>query len=169
MDGISGRSVYALKIARMALMLVLAGACSRGPGWTADEKENSKHFFLSLQASEKATQLIHKGDPDVPQFGIEKINEYQRTALSEAGLVQDSVLDKAHPQLREHFRSEYQMGLDLSLKSYAVGSASKSGPPSGGQIDFQSTGVKLLKQWTDWMTAHNLEIKMPQDPSAGSR
>ena len=165
----SGLPYCVLRIALIALILALTAACSRGPVWSTDETENSKHFFLSLEASQKATQLVSKGNPDVPQFGIDEINRYQSTALSEAKLVQDSVLDKAHPQLKEHFRSEYQKGLELILKSYEVASSSKSGPPSSGQIDLQVSGVTLLKRWTDWLNAHNHEIRIPDQLAAKSK
>ena len=158
----SGLPYCVLRIASIALILSLTGACSKGPVWSADEKENSKHFFLSLEASQKATQLVTKGNPDVPQFVIDEINKHQKIALREAKLVQDSVLEKAHTELKEHFRSEYQKGLELILKSYAVASSSESGPPSSGQIDLQISGVTLLKQWTVWLNAHDREIKIPE-------
>lgn len=154
------------RVASLALILSLMGACSKGPVWSAEEKENCKHFFLSLEASRKATQLISKNNTDVPQFGIDDINRYQKTALNEARLVQDSVLEKAQPQLKEHFRSEYQKGLELILRSYDVASSSKSGPPSSGEIDLQVSGVALLKQWTVWLNAHDREIKMPEQSPA---
>ncbi len=159
-----------LGIALLVLALAAAGACSRGQIWSADEEENSRHFWASLAANDKATQLIGKNNPDAPQFGVDEINQYQRTALNEAKLVQDSVLEKAHPELREHFRSEYQKGLELILSSYKVAAASPSGPPLTGQIDLQASGVTLLKQWAIWLDAHGREIKMPeQSPSAARR
>jgi hypothetical protein len=162
MGHVSVRSIWALNIALTVLILALTGACSRGPVWSSDEIENSKHFFQSLEVNQRAAELSRKSDPDVPQFGIDKINKYQKAALSEARLVQDSVLDKAHPELKEHFRSEYQKGLELILGSYEVASSSKSGPPSSGQIELQVTGVTLLKQWTVWLNAHDREIKIPE-------
>jgi hypothetical protein len=90
-----------------------------------------------------------------------EINKYQMDALREARLVEDSVLDKAHPGLREHFRLEYQKGLDSILASYRVGDSAASGPPSGDQVDLQVAGVRLLKQWSNWMSAHHTEIRMP--------
>lgn len=158
-----------LGIGLIALIVSLMGACSKWPEWSADEKENSKHFFLSLEASRKATQLAGKGNPDAPQLGIDEINRYQKAALSEAKLVQDSVLEKAHPELKEHFRSEYQKGLELIAKSYDVASSSKSGAPSSAQIDLQVFGVALLKRWTGWWNAHESEIRVPKQSAAESR
>jgi len=157
------------RIALIALIVSLMGGCSKEPVWTADENENSKHFVLSLEASQKAAQLSRKGNHDVPQFGIDEINRYQKIALSEAKLVQDSVLDKAHPQLKEHFRSEYEKGLELIQKSYEVASSSKMGPPASGQIDLQVSGVTLLARWTDWLNVHDGEIRIPRQSPTESR
>jgi hypothetical protein len=154
--------IWALNIVLTALILILTGACSRGPVWSPDEMENSQHFFQSLEANQRAVELSRKSDPDVPQFGIDKINRYQKSALSEARLVRDSVLDKAHPELKVHFRSEYQKGLELILNSYEIASSPKSGPPSSGQIELQVSGVTLLKQWTVWLNAHDREIRIPE-------
>jgi hypothetical protein len=148
-------------LALAGLILALTGACSPRPVWTPDEIQNSKHFVRSLEASQRAAELTRKNDPDVPQFGIEEVNKYQMNALREARLVEDSVLDKAHPGLKEHFRLEYQKGLDSILASYRVGNAAASGPPSGDQVDLQVAGVRLLKQWSTWMSAHHSEIRMP--------
>lgn len=168
MGRIPERSILALKITLTALILALTGACSRGPAWSSDEIENSKHYYRSLEANQRAAELIKKNDPDVPQFGIEKVNKYQMAALSEAKLVQDSVLDKAHPELKSHFRSEYQRGLDSILASYGVAVSAESAAPSRDQIDLQVTGVRLLKQWNDWLNAHDREIRIPEQSPAGS-
>jgi hypothetical protein len=162
------RLTRTLNIALTVVILAMTGACSPGPRWSQDEIENSKHYFRSLEANQKAAELTRKNDPDVPQFGIEQINKYQMSALSEARLVLDPVLDKANPELKEHFRSEYQKGLESILSSYAVGAASDSGAPSGGQIDRQAAGVRLLRQWNDWLSAHSGDIRMP-DPAVAAK
>ena len=166
MAGISDRLIGALSTALAASILALAGACSKAPAWSADELENSKHYFRSLEANRKAAELSRKSDPDVPQFGIEEINKYQRVALSEAKLVQDAVLDKAHPGLKEHFRAEYEKGLQSILGSYEAGASAATGPPSGGQIDMQVAGVALLKRWNGWFSAHSQEISVPAQAAA---
>lgn len=161
--------ICALKFALTGLILALTGACSPTPVWTPDEIQNSKHFFRSLEASQRAAELTRKNDPDVPQFGVEEVNKYQMDALREARLVEDAVLDKAHSGLKEHFRLEYQKGLDSILASYRVANSSASDPPSGDQVDLQVAGVRLLKQWSDWMSAHHSEIRMPDQLVAKSK
>ena len=165
MKRIPHRLIHFQTIAPMVAMLWLIAACSPRPAWSPDEIENSKHFSLSLEASRKAARLAHKADPDVPQFSIEEINRYQKTALKEARLVTDAVLDKAHPELKQHFRSEYQQGLELILKSYEVPASSESAAPSSSQISLQASGVALLERWTKWFDAHHPEFKFPRQTS----
>ena len=155
------RLISALTLAFAALMLVLTGACSPRPAWSPEDIENSRHFLRSLEADQRAEELLRKSDPDAPQLGIDAINKYQPAALSEARLVQDSVLDKAHRELKEHFRAEYQKGLDSILASYGAGVSADYGAPSKEQLALQTTGVGLLKQWNDWLNAHRQEIRMP--------
>ena len=165
MPHISGRVSNLRKLALTLAILWLAAACSREPVWSTDERENSRHFFLSLEASQKAKQWTRAPNPDTPQFGVEEINKYQGIALREARLVKDAVLDKAHQDLRQHFRAEYQQGLELIQKSYAVASSPGSGAPSSDQIRLQAAGVKLLRQWADWFQAHRSDIKFPRQPA----
>ncbi len=116
-----------------------------------------------------AAELIRKANPDVPQFGIDEVNKYEEAALREAKLVQDSVLDKAHPELKEHFRSDVQQGLESILASYGTGTAEKTGVSFDRQVDLQAGGVKRLKQWNDWLTAHGHEIRMPDQVAAAAK
>lgn len=115
---------------------------------------------------QKATQLTNKGldKPGVIQTGIEEILEHQRGALREARLVMDSVLDKAHPQLRQHFRGEFEKGLELVIRSEEMGMTSKVGPTSE-QVNLGITGTTLLNEWVDWLNAHHKEVHIPDTPS----
>ena len=108
-------------------------------------------------------QVVRRNNTDAPQLNINEANEYQQLALEEARMVRDSLLDKAHPQLKDHFRSQYQKGLELILKSYQVPSVTDLGAPSESQIDLQAAGVKLLKQWAAWLNTHEREIRMPKE------
>lgn len=165
MGTVPDRLIQFRRIVLLATVLSITAACSPDSVWSTDDKENSKHFLLSLEASQKAARRAHKADPDVPQLSVEEINKYQRIALSEARLVKDAVLDKAHPELKKHFRSEYQRGLEFILKSYDVASSSESGAPSNDQISLQASGVALLGRWTSWFDAHHREFKFPNQSS----
>ena len=142
-----------LALISIAVLLPFSHSCSLEFSWTSEDKKNAEHFFRSLEADAAAIRIINKGlSPTiVSQEDIQKIIEYRKLALSEAKLVIDSVLDKAHPQLREHFRYEYEKGLDLYLKSLEK-------PDFASQI----TGSTLLDQWGDWLNSHNDEIKIPK-------
>lgn len=147
------------RIACAAIIVLLVAACTRAPLWSDADRESAQHYVRSLEANDKAALIMRRGDPDTPQFGVQEINKYQRTALHEAQLVSDSVLDKVHPELRAHFRSEYQKGLELILESYEA-AASTSSPPLKTQIERQASGVALLSQWKAWLEAHRSEIKI---------
>ena len=131
--------------------MLLLQACSSEKSWTQNDKENVEHFFKSIEAKQAATLIINKlSSRIIPQEDIQEILRYQRIALQEAQLVTDDVLNKAHPELREHFRYEYQKGLDLFIKSLEA-------PDFAAQI----TGSSLLDQWSDWLNAHRQEIRIP--------
>jgi hypothetical protein len=134
-------------------------ACSSS--WSSADRQNAEHFFRALDAAQKATQLTNKAQPGVIQTGIEEILQYQRLALQEANFVHDSVLDKAHPQLRQHFRGEFEKGLELVIRSAEMGMASKVGPTSE-QLNLAITGTTLLNEWIEWKNVHRLEIHIPE-------
>jgi len=141
-----------LALISIAVLLPFSHSCSPESSWTSEDRKNAQHFFRSLEADIAAFRIINKGPSPaiVSQEDIQKIIEYRKRALREAKLVTDPVLDKAHPQLREHFRYEYEKGLDLFLKGHE-------------KPDFalQITGSTLLDQWGEWLNSHNDEIKIP--------
>ncbi len=151
-----------LRLTTLPLLLFLAATWLHAASWNPDETSNASHYFRSLEANRKAMQVVRKDNTDAPQLNINEANKYQQIALDEAKRVRDAVLDKAHPQLKEHFRSEYEKGLELILKSYDVSGGTRSGPPSKSQVDLQASGVRLLKLWAAWFNAHEHEIRMPK-------
>lgn len=138
----------------LALLLGCSG------GWSDEERANAQHFFRALDAKKEFTRLTNVAQPGVVQTGIEEILHHQRQALREARLVKDSVLDKAHPQLKAHFRGEFEKGVELVIRSAELGFASKSGP-TREQIELAVTGTTLLNQWVDWLNANRTSIHIP--------
>ena len=167
MPSSASRPFRALLVAPVLVICALAG-CSRSPTWSADDITSGRHYARSLGASREAARLAAAGNPDAPQLGIESVNALQKTALDEARLVQDSFLEKAHPELKEHFHSQYQAGLEAILKSDDVTAPAPTGAPAVGQIELQAAGVKLLAQWSEWLKSHEQEIRLPQPPPAKS-
>lgn len=66
-------------------------------------------------------------------------------------LVTDGVLDKLHPQLREHYRFEYQKSLVLLVNG-----------AEGKDLNSEVAGVTLHGSWIDWYNAHKKEIQFPR-------
>lgn len=135
-------------------MIVAPFACTRSRvNWSVEEKANGRHFFQSLEARQAATRLSNQGSP------YSKLNENDRkqliqllgTALEEARLVRDDVLVKAHPELKQHFRSEYQKGLELQKKNLEEGDAR-------AEIE----GSVLDDRFGDWLAANRNEIRIPK-------
>ncbi len=130
--------------------------------WTKEERKNANHFFLSLEADAAAARIINKQRSPgiVSQKDIDRIQQYRKTALHEARLVADIVLDKAHHQLREHWRNEYEKGLQLYIKTI-------ESPDSYETYDHllfdQMHGQLLLDRFTDWFNDHNQKIKIPMN------
>ena len=77
--------------------------------------------------------------------------DLQRRALTEATLVQDNVLAKAHPELPETFRNLYQKSLELSIEAFEN---------KDNAASLQSSS--LHDQWVDWYNAHIREIRIPR-------
>jgi len=153
--------LYVVKVIWYALVILIAAYVARGVGvyspgnnWTEEEIKNTSHFLVSLEANRAATRIINKALPlprIVSETDIQEIIRLQKAALREAKLVKDSVLEKAHPELREHFRYEYQKGIELMIESVEAGNAAA-----------QITGSTLLDQWVDWLNSNRKEIRIPK-------
>ena len=133
----------------VAIALTVGVACS-GPdtNWSASEKENIQHFFKSGEANRAAVAYSNNGS--MP-FDESEYLDLQRRALTEATLVQDNVLAKAHPELPETFRNLYQKSLELSIEAFEN---------KDNAASLQSSS--LHDQWVDWYNAHIREIRIPR-------
>lgn len=149
---------------RMSITVVAAfffGACSNSGDWSDQERNLSQHFHDSLAASQAATELINCEPPVGQTFmiGAEEILAFQKAALREAKQVPDTVLDKAHPQLRQHFREEYERYLEAHIRSIERGMA---GAPIEEQMALQVEGGDLHDRWVDWLNSNRRDIQMPK-------
>jgi len=122
--------------------------------WTEEDKQNSVQFFKSMESYSKAKRVLNSLDTDVVGWMSEQtmleIKEQMRLALQNAELLTDIVLKKAHPDLHDHWRNEYQFGLRLYLDSYQT-------------TDFQSQlkAQMLLDDFDTWFNKNNHEFKIP--------
>ena len=123
-------------------------------GWTKEEKDNAKHIVRSYEADLESIRLSN--ERTTPKFNDETKNEIIRLktiALQEARLVTDDTLDKVHPQFREHFRNEYQRGIELRLLNMN---------DLSGNDKAESMGLELHSRWADWWNANKGQINIPK-------
>jgi hypothetical protein len=142
-----------LKVTPVVLLVLLVYSCSSQPSWTDEELDNLEHFFRSAEADQEAVRIGNQGPAfsAIPEEDVQQMLEHLKLALREAKLIKDSVLDKAHPELREHFRDQYQKSLELKIKNL-----------EDGDVTAEIIGSTLHDQWVDWINAHNKEIKIPK-------
>jgi hypothetical protein len=121
--------------------------------WTDEEKSNIQHFFASGEASKKAVRISNSGKAYsiVPAPEMVEIIKLTKVALSEAKLVRNDVLKKAHPDLPEKYRQLYQKSLELQLSGF-----------TSGEILKEIQAGKLHDSWVDWINSNNKKIKIPK-------
>ncbi len=121
--------------------------------WSEAEKENAGHFVQALNHSLQAIRISNAGDPFgvITEAEVSEIIRLNRAALHEAALVRDDVLDKTHPELRRHFREEWQRGVELVTRNLEEGNWSA-----------EVRGAALLNRWADWYLANRAGIRVPK-------
>lgn len=141
----------------LAVLLMASAACSNEIDWTEEEIENAAHFLRAIETNRKATQIVNsdKFGRIVPQGEIDKLRSLQKQALREARKVRDEVLDKAHPQLRKHFRQEFEKGMELLVRSL------EEPPVLPEAVNDAILGDQLLERWARWLNENRTDIKIP--------
>lgn len=155
------RMLLFFKVTSTILISLMLQSCTPEASWTAEDMENIEHLYRSQEADLAAIDISNRlglsnfSKTEALEYYFQML-EYQKIALQEAELIKDSVLDKAHPELREHFRNEYQKSIELQLKR---------NDPTIQFDDIVAAGImgaKLHNQWVDWFNAHKHEIKIPK-------
>lgn len=123
------------------------------PTWTQSEKENIQHMSASVRSALAAADITKtKPVGTLSNEDIASILQLDKTAVREAQQVLDSVLDKMHPDFRQHFRNEYQKSLEIRIQSIEQ---------HDGNLENQ--GRALAGQWSDWLNAHRDEINQAEE------
>lgn len=131
------------------LMLV---ACGGTPAWTEEEIANFEHFHASMAASQQAVRISNQGGPGVMSAAeVNQRRESLRTALQEARLVKDDVMEKGLQGMSLPFRQKYQRGLELQLRSMELGSAMAA-----------VEGSDLTNEWINWINLRSSEARFPR-------
>lgn len=131
---------------------LLFSACSKNDIWSSEDKASYIHYRNSQEANKKTTKILNKGDAyrQVSQDDLSMMREYMRTALSEAKMVNDTFLDKVHPEFQKLYRQEYQKSLELRIINLEEMNVS-------AEIEGQS----LYNTWVDWFNSHKRELQFP--------
>ncbi len=134
----------------LVALLCLIAACSEGVSWTPQEIRSGRHLVKSIdettQAARLANQLPARFSPDDPD--AKAIATLLRQAFTDAALVDDSVLEKLHPQLFYKFRGDYQPALHQLFTYYETGKVPAGTDPSGD-----------LKKFMRWWQAAQPEMR----------
>jgi hypothetical protein len=139
-----------LPVALAASLAAGLAACEGGVAWNGAEKENARHVFRSLDAARAAATRVHEL-PARWQAGGEEVApviEALDDAILHANLVRQSVLTKAHPQLANRFRGEYQRSLGQLREFYRT-----------GELPEREHPARVLGDFTEWFYGNQHEFR----------
>lgn len=134
----------------LALALPVLGACEDGVSWSGAEKDNASHLFRSLESASLAAQEANQLEPgwEPGSEEVAPVLNHLNNAITQALLVQESVLVKAHPELRQRFRSEYLPALRQLRNYYREGEYRSPYHPA-----------ERLGDFTEWFWGHQHEFR----------
>jgi hypothetical protein len=120
-----------------------------------------------LHENKKADELIVRFVGEAPKYSIgsiahsdyKKLEHHHNEALRHARNVSDAVLDKLHPELKQHYRNEFQKGVEL-MRSGMINEQSWAQDQMKGQL--------LLDQWKDWVQPRRPQLNKSLDEALGS-
>lgn len=110
-------------------------------------------FYAAIEASNEATRLTNRymsGDTPPDETELQEILQHTRAAIEHAAGLEDEVLERMHPDMREQFRNRYE----ASLARIADGIRNKD-------PDLMAEGHWMLDQWAVWIEEHTDEIRFP--------
>ncbi len=153
------QKMHRATLRKLAIGLLLMGAlalaaCSDEPSFTETEKTNARYITLAFREAQQAVRVSNSG----PAFSLvskedgDRITMHYQNALKYAEIVTDDVLDKVHPEIREHWRGEMEEGMRLRLINFQE----KNNPQA------EIRGSELLDRFGDWWNANKRDIKVPK-------
>ncbi len=80
-----------------------------------------------------------------------RMTTHYQKALFYAETVTNEVLDKIHPEIREHWRGDLEEGLLLRLRNFQE-----------GNVQAEIKGSAFLDRFADWWNANKSDIKVPK-------
>lgn len=120
--------------------------------WLQEEIINSRYIVKALDERQKAVKISNHGPPGIMnESEFNQMRFHLQEALKYSELVRDDILDKIHPELKMHFRNEFQEGLKLQLIYLNK---------INNDLYYEIKGSTLQNSWTDWYNCHRKEIKI---------
>jgi hypothetical protein len=137
----------------IALVLSLLCLACSGPehDWSPEEIGNAEFFFAALHADLRASEIENLGEPGFDDDQEEAVSlEFREKALQNARNVRNEVLDKAHPELRRHFRGEFERSQQLFLEARR-----------DGNTRLESEAIALRNTFGDWWLRYRAQVVVP--------
>jgi hypothetical protein len=121
-------------------------------GWSNEEKRNFCHFLNSQRADNQAARISNSMSPGyATEQQASEILTLWRQALQEASLVNDSVLDKTHPDLKDKYRNQYQKALQYQIAAFEQ-----------KNVSYSVTGSKMKSDFIDWFSSTKGKFRVPK-------
>lgn len=139
------------KLITLSLIIVALGGCAISRHGTKEYTNiNTINILDSWEDSQLSTRIVNAGEAyeSIDAQEITQILDLRKSALEKAISIPDYYLDEVHPDLKQHFRNEYQKSLQLFIEAHDEGDNSKS-------ID---SGV-LSDRWADWYDKNRDRIR----------
>ena len=152
--GSSKRKFSGLVVAIVFAALVAIFLSGRlGETWTDSEISTARLVLSALGENRAATDISNSGVAfsRLSQADATVMVSHYVKALEFAEGVTDPVLDKIHPEFKQHWNGEFEEGLRLQIRLFERGDV-----PAGLR------GSTLADQFTDWWNSNKRDIKIPK-------
>ncbi len=154
------RTKYSLIFSSLAILLqalVVSSATagwfsSDNSGWSNEEKRNFCHFLNSQRADNQAARISNSTSAGyATDQEVSEMLTLWRQALQEASLVNDSVLEKTYPGLKDKYRNQYQKALQYQIAAFEQ-----------KNISYSVIGSKMKSDFIDWLNSTKAKFRVPK-------
>ena len=149
MKGRHSLSAIHLRIA-LLLLIFMAGCQKDEHVWSPEDLKSSNYYCSSQRDNREASPTINRAGEVFSIDEKQKVTKLTDDALASARKVDDRFLDKVHPEIKKHFREEFQAALELARQNLDHPD-SKSAHRS----------EELFAAFVDWFNANRDDIHMP--------
>ncbi len=133
------------------LLLIFISSCQKdNHAWSPEDMKSSNYFYSSQRDNREASRIINRAGEVFSIDEREKVIKLTDDALANARKVDDSFLNKVHPELKKHFRGEFQAALELARQNL-----DHPDPKTARRSQ------DLFAAFVDWFNANRENIHMP--------